>query len=651
MNSDDYQHRRRSNSEEDGLDELQKRLYSRDEAGLPLSRSTGRLKRHDLSVPRDWGGGLPEQSYSGEDPVARVSLLKKLLLGSAAFFVLCLGVALYVFFGGANVISSSNVDIQISGPVSVAGGEVLSLDVRVVNQNNADLDSADLIVDYPDGTRQPNDMAVPLKRYRESLGVIAKGGSVERKIQAVLFGQEGDTKNINISVEYRVKGSNAIFPKEKTYTVTINSSPVTVTVDADKQINSGQPVNFTVNVASNASTVIKNLALSAEYPFGFTFGQSDPAPTWSNSFWQLGDLPPGGSRAIKISGVLVGQDNDQRTFNFSVGTPDPSNENTIGTAFLTASNQITIQKPSISASLALNGDTSDNTSAVAGSNVRGDLTLSNNAGLKITNVKVSVKLSGNAFDQGSIVPGMGFYSSSDKTIVWDQTLTPGLAVLNPDGSVPLSFSFSVLPENTLNASTNPDMNLIVTVTGSLSNQDGSSQDVTSTITKDIRVPTNLHLTAQSLYYSGAFKNTGPIPPKADKPTTYTIVWSLTNGWNDLSNVKVTATLPSYVTWLGVVSPSSEKISYNPIGGVIEWDPGDISAGTGFVESPRAVSFQVSLTPSQSQVQSSPMLVSAAAASGDDAFANQTVQTITKGSLTTDLPTDVNWTPGQGMVTQ
>lgn len=636
---------------EESLETLNKDLYSRRDYFSGRAEKQGRFKPHDIEVPKNWGGeSVKSQNRPFQNPADRLSFLRKLFIVSLVFFLVSAGVALYVIMGGGNVVSSNNVAIAVTGPVSVSGGEVIPLEISVSNQNSADLVSADLVINYPDGTTQPLDQGQPLKVYRQSLGAISKGGITTQKVQAVLFGQAGETKAIQISVEYRISGSNAIFSKKKEYDVAISSSPITLTIGGVSEINANQDVELTIDAVSNSGSVVQNLAVSAEYPFGFTFENSDPVPSWSDSFWQLGDLKPGVKRTIKVRGKIAGQDNDSRTFKFSVGTEDPRNENSIGISFLTATKAVTVKKPSVGASLALNGDTSDTYIAKPGNIIRADLTLSNNAGVKITDVKVSVKLSGNIFDPGAVSAGDGFFRSAEKTLLWDQTLRQALAVFNPDNTITLSFSLGTLVQSPTNPIENPEMDLAVTVTSLSPDATGVSEQVTSTLSRAVRLASNLGLSARALYYSGPFTNTGPIPPKADSDTSYTVVWALTNGSNDLSNVKVSATLPTYMKWLGVLSPQNEGLTYNPIGGQIVWNVGDLPARTGFANSPRQVNFQVSLNPSTSQIRTTPTLMTDMTAAGDDAFAGSSVQ-ISAPSLTTDLTTDIGFKPGQGVVTK
>ena len=151
-----------------------------------------------------------------------------------------------------------------------------------------------------------------------------------------------------------------------------------------------------------------------------------------------------------------------------------------------------------------------------------------------------------------------------------------------------------------------------------------------------------------MYYTGPLKNTGPLPPKVNQETTYTIIWTITNSSNDISSAVVRTTLPTYVKWLGVVSPDSESVTYNEIGGEVVWNAGAIPAGTGINRAAREVAFQVSFLPSISQINQSPLLTSEIAISGNDNFTH-TILRDTKRALSIKLSTDSIFLENQGIV--
>jgi hypothetical protein len=104
----------------------------------------------------------------------------------------------------------------------------------------------------------------------------------------------------------------------------------------------------------------------------------------------------------------------------------------------------------------------------------------------------------------------------------------------------------------------------------------------------------------------------------ERNTTYTIVWSLTNTLNSASSVKVEGVLPGYVSWTGNTT-EGESIKFDPTTRRVVWDVGDVTAATGFSSSPREAAFQISLVPSLSQREDSPVLLGGSVVTGVDRF--------------------------------
>jgi hypothetical protein len=55
----------------------------------------------------------------------------------------------------------------------------------------------------------------------------------------------------------------------------------------------------------------------------FTYKDSNIKPLRDNSVWNVGDLKDGDKKTLSVTGVLVGQNLEDRTFNISAGTPKP----------------------------------------------------------------------------------------------------------------------------------------------------------------------------------------------------------------------------------------------------------------------------------------------------------------------------------------
>ncbi|MFA6325248.1 MAG: hypothetical protein WCX46_03415, partial [Candidatus Paceibacterota bacterium] len=264
----------------------------------------------------------------------------------------------------------------------------------------------------------------------------------------------------------------------------------------------------------------------------------------------------------------------------------------------------------------------------------------NNLDTKINNLVISAKLSGNALDRKTISANQGFYNSSADTITWDKNTKFGFAEVNPGDAG--SVSFSVSPVSLFSDSSGmlaqPVINIEVSIKGSNAFEGNTVKEINNSESKIIRIISDAGLIAKVLYSSGPFTNTGPIPPKVGVHTIYTINWALSNTSNNISKAKINATLPSWVSFVGTISPSGENLTYNPATKQITWDIGGIPTGTGITGADRQVSFQLDLNPSSSQVGNSPILINNAILTGHDDFANVDI-TVNKNSLNTQLFND------------
>jgi hypothetical protein len=324
----------------------------------------------------------------------------------------------------------------------------------------------------------------------------------------------------------------------------------------------------------------------------------------------------------------------ERTLRFSVGTVDPKDKKLLGTVFLSGTESVTVKRPFVSLDLLINGEKGKTFVARGTGPFRTDIAWTNNLTTPITDLEITAKLEGQIFGRDSVQGGNGFYDSNTSTVSWSRRTDSRLSSIDPGEGGTQSFTFGLLPVAT-NPSLykNPSMQLHIFARGKRQDEIGAYQEVVSSFTTEIRVSSTLSLGA-SLAYGG----TGPLPPKAEEETVYTVSWLLANSSNSVSGARVTAIVPSYVKWVGSLS-AGERITYNPLGGEVVWEVGDVPSGVGIGTSPREVSFQISILPSLSQVGSLPVLVGDSAATGQDRFTDTTVESNRRAALTTGAVPD------------
>jgi len=398
------------------------------------------------------------------------------------------GIAFFGVWRGENTVSPQNISVDVIGPVGAPAGEEMSVEITIGNENTINLNSVDLLVEFPDGTRKPDNLSLPLLRYRDALGLLPAGKRVSRKLSFVPFGEEGENKKLEITVEYRPKDSNAIFSRKIEHAFMVNSSPVIFTLKLPKEVNADQIFDIAIDLSSNSSATQENLLVKAEYPFGFQFVESEPNPSFGKDTWFLGDLEPKGSRQIRVKGRLQAVEKEERTFHFSVGTQNTKDEKQLGAVFLSESPTVLIQRPFINLELLVNGTQGETFVGRSGQTIRADISWKNNLLSKVTDLSITAKLSGDIFNEASVSSAEGAYDSTTDTLLWDQRKVSKFAIVEPGAKGTVSASFGILPVATdPKTFKNPRLAIEVTARGKRLDEQGLSREVVSSVKKEIKI--------------------------------------------------------------------------------------------------------------------------------------------------------------------
>ncbi len=627
------------------LEDLDKRLYQRSLSGKKPIRFDS-LHPRLLSVKKEWESKLPKKDEIVK-AASHPSFFKKFFYFGLGFAGLALLFAIITFFTGGNTVSNNNIEINVLGNSFTAGGEELPLQVEIVNKNPTGLELADLFVEYDKGGDASS--GAGHVRTLNSLGSIGAGKTLAKNIFVTLYGEEASVKNVDFTLQYRIHGSNAIFVKKQSFPVTISSAPVILSVSAPASVSPNQPLTFTIKTKSNSKNTLSSMLLRVEYPSGFKFEKASQNPSAFNNVWDLGDLAAGAEREITVTGTVYGQDGEDRAFHIYTGAVSATDKTKIGVTYNSMLHMVSLVKPFISARLAINGSTNDQVPVPSSGTVHVTINWANNLPTRVTDAQITVALSGNALNANSIIAQRGFYDSSKQSIVWNKTTDPDLATIEPSDSGVEDFSFSVNPLWSAGQSlVKPQVKFSVSIKGKQPDVGGNVSEVSNFEEKTAIVSSDLGFSANAFYTSGPFSNTGPIPPQANQPTTYTITWTATNSANALSDGLALATLPSYVDFVGTKSPQSEALEYDATTRTIRWKIGSIAAGAGIGGQGRSVSFQVRLTPSTSQINSTPKLVLDTTVTARDTFTSELLS-VNKAPVSTRLDNDSGFPAGGEIV--
>lgn len=624
----------------ESLDDVRKRLYER--SSFQSANNTHALTQETHEVRTTWEAPpkpvVPVQVAHTTAPTApTLSMLikrkrgyrSKILIAGFAFFGIALFLSSMFLLFGRNNISGENIAIGATGPFTVGGGEELQLQVGITNDNGVPIDVATLIVEYPNGTKSAVSEGKDLFTERLSLETIKAGETVNVPVRARVFGEENEEKTVRVSIEYRVKGSNATFFKEaEPLRFKISSSPIIVRADSIKKISSGQETDITLTIVSNSPSPLSELLVKAEYPSGFDFSKSSPSPTHGQNMWLIKNLEPEKEQKIVITGVLVGKESDEHAIKFTVGVPNERDPQSLASIFSTAETQFEIEQPFLDLAVKINSSEKSEVAVEPGKRSTVVTEVSNGTEDTLNDVSVEIALTGNAISIFEVSPQGGYFDSSKNTILWDVANTPELGEITPGAK--RRVSFSVEPASGVNQT--PQINIAVNAKARRVSENRVAEVLIGTAKRAIKVISTSKLIGVVSHNNGIFSDIGPVPPVADKVTTYTVSMVIENGSNTVTDAIVTASLPAYVTWLSKTEGVG-KIAYNSTTRALEWSAGEVAPNA-----ETYISFQVSMLPRALQVGTVPILVGEQRLKAVDRFTSSTVRASSQ-AISTELPSE------------
>jgi len=637
---------------QENIDELRKRLYSR-EVTEPS------LKRHELTddkpeVATEWeksGAESPSKSeeetvsFAPTEPVATEFKPKPkrhyrtfIVTGSLLVFFFGAGLsALYLFFGG-NAISSENIGLTLVGPSAIGGGEAMSLQVSVSNQNTVPIESATLIINYPSGSRSVTETGRELFEERIPINSVGPGEVQNIPVRIAVFGEEGQEKQISATIEYRISGSNGTFFKNSAPLVfRITSTPLVLRIENIEKVAAGQTVELKLVAQSNASNPLTNLLIQAEYPNGFQFEESFPPTVFGDNVWKIDELLPEESQEITVRGVVRGLTEETFRIKFDAGPADTDNQYRTSSRLTEAWADFTIERPFIDVDIEINGNSGDEVIIPAGENSRVEVNIRNTLDETVYDLVVEVVPEGNALREDSIEAANGFYDSNSGTVRWEVASNENFAQVFPGASRTLNFDIS--PQENLGTAS---FEILVNVYARRIAETSAQEQLIGTTQSIAKFSSKAFVGSQVGYSTDLFNDTGPIPPKVGQTTSYTVTLVAEAGVNDLSDTVVTTSLPLYVTWLDNYQGSGE-VTYNTVSKQLEWRAGSIDA-----RKRKELSFQVSMTPSFSQIGSVPTLVNTQQLRASDRFTGDTLRA-SASAITIALSREAGFSEDDGMV--
>lgn len=654
--------------DQQNIEELRKRLYERNFSTEALATKRHQLSRPTIDVSRGWGNPQATVDVLADNPITITSSEEGVAVGlpavdtavstaasketssqgrsyrwyivlaSIVVFVITAAVSSVYLFFGANQISGRNISIDVQAPGTLAAGEKATLQVNIANQNSVPIESATLIVNYPSGTKTADETTKDLFEARLPIEAIASGQARTIPVSAVLFGEENDEKEIKVSIEYRVQGSNSTFFKEASPSIVkIISSPVVVRVTAVEKVASGQELEIKLAVQSNASVVQRNLLIKANFPNSFAYLNADPEPAYGENEWFIKELAPESVAHITLRGRVSGVAGETAEVQFEAGTPRSDNQFMMGSVLAKAKTSYEIESAFLAVVAEINGDTDGQVVVSSGVESIIKVRVTNTLEEPIYDLRVEVIPAGNLIRDTLLEVPEGYYDATTKTIRYEVSGDAALAEVLPGEA--REFSFIVRPD--VGQATGA-FSISTKVFARRVREADTAEELIGTTVAEAKYSSLIQSRAEVGYSNTQFTDEGPIPPVANTTTTYTLTFEVEAGVNDLTGATLTTTLPQHVAWLDVYEGVGQ-VEFNPVAKQIRWNIGTLSAAHR-----EQLRVQVGLLPSIKQVGTTPTLVGSQEFKATDRFTGENLR-VTSPALRNELSVEAGFPEGNGRV--
>jgi hypothetical protein len=570
---------------------------------------------HREDLP-DSFGQLPDSGWSWR---------KKLIFSGVG--LLLFTVALILFLVWKNqpppTPTSNRVSVTIQGPDQLASGNEAQYVIVYQNGENADLLGLSMDVVYPSNFTFTSAEPAAKTSSGQSfdLPVLREGQQGEIVIRGKLTGKVNESKDIHAKLHYKLSNFNSEFTAEGSFTTVMQAPELTLDITGPIDVTNGQDMTYSLEYANVSGHDFDNVAIQASYPAGFKYSASNPPASKDNNVWNLGKLPVGAKGKIDVQGSFTGDPDQEKLVVASLG----QNINNNFAPQITTSVAFKI----VPSSLNLVQQASPSDHVKLGDHISYTLNYGNFGTVGMTNAVVVLTLDGAAIDfsnlkaDGAIVTG--------NTLTWKSATLKDLALLPPNKQGKITFTLPIKSALTTNIKNQVIKGSAAIYSDQVTNQI-KAQDL------EVKISTDLQMLVSAKYVSGAR------PMQVGQTTTYAVTFILTNLSNDLSDVELIASLPlPSSSWTNMVVPSGEvdKLSLDVNANKIRWKVGDVPAFSGKFTPARTVTFNLQVTPAESDKNTSISLLKDIQVSGTDTFTNETISATTLPDLRTSDADDTD----------
>ncbi len=543
---------------------------------------------------------------------------------------------LYNYIYLPSLTDSTAIELSLKGDEEIFVGEEFTYEITYKNNSNVALENVEISVKYPenfivlDATPGSDNFR---KWYFENLDSNFSGKiNIRGKIIAPL----SYTGIMLADIRYTPANFSSEFKKESSFVSAIVDTGINFNIDYITSMMAGEENNIEVIFKEKDESYIKNFRISFEPLENLDIiniepGEEDLYKIIRPGVYDVLEIKNGeGEVPLKLRFNDKINDKESLLVNFS-------QEDSEGNHKIFYSEQLTIDVVKSDLNLTLITNAKRNDQGIGFSEkLNYSIIYSNKGDSEMSDVIIMAVLDSEFLDWSSL-DDQNDGEVNRGTITWTKENIPALGELETGEEGFIDFSINVVdkpsqifPEKNYSIESYAQYRVGSTSAESVFSEKTKSNTIVNKISSD------LSFTEQVRYFNddNISVGSGPIPPKIGQKTDYKIYWEISNNMHELSNVKVSLKLPSYVSFEERSIASIGSVVFSEETNTVEWTLGAMP-----INIQRAsAEFAISVTPGTEDLNKIMILSSGAEITAFDNEANIDLSS-SSGAKTTRLEDD------------
>jgi len=562
----------------------------------------------------------------------------------ALYIMIALGIGVGIYYWViSRGVDSTAVDMKITAPENVIAGEEFEYTIEYHNQENISLAGVSLNLVYPDNfifssaTPNPND-----GNNKWNINDVKVFGSGQIKIKGKMIAPAGASNMLFADITYHPSNITTEFKKSASLDLLVSSSGVDITASAPSSVLVNQDAQIEISYKKQEKSYIDSLVVSfgaldnLEFPvsdYGEQISMTEPG------VFTIKNLSNEEQKAVlKFKFKDKKNDKEDLKVDFQY-KPEGADKNY---TFDERIFNLEIVKNSLNLTISANGEASDQ-GIDFGQTINYSISYVNKGEQPMSDVIIMAVLDGEALDWRKIIDKNNG-KITGRTIVWTKTEIPALAMISKDQEGAIDFSIPV--RNINEASLIRDLEVKSYAQFAIG---GKSEDLSADNSNNrsnqlvVKLNSDVSLDEAVRYFDtdNIAVGTGPLPPQTGTTSTFKVYWKVTNSLHELSALKVTTVLPSYVTWDGKEQTDTGSLSYDSDKNEVTWLIGRLPLSASTVQA----EFSIAIKPRATDRNKLLILVSGTSLAGTDNQTTFPVSQILKAQTTKLEKDDIAETTG------